>query len=537
VTRRLLTGPSGVIARHALRGALRWAVIWGVVFGLFVLVTVEAFLRAYPTLEQRMQLARSLQPFTILLGVPRHAETAAGFTTWRVLTAVDVVGAIWGLLASTGALRGAEEDGRWELLLAGPVTRRRAAAAVLLGLCGALAAMYLVTAALVIAAGRVPGARFSTGGSLLFAAALVSGAAVFLAVGALASQIGATRGQAVAIGGGFLGVSFVIRMVADSSRGLGWLRWLSPFGWAEEVRPLRDPQVGALLPVVGFVLGTAALAVLLAGRRDLGAGILPEGQGRQGSGRWLIGPTALALWLTLPGAVGWIAALAGYGALLGFIARATVSLLTTSPALVAALGRLGVRAATLGFLGFGLFFASVLITVMAAGQVGAIRNEEATGRLDHLLVRPVSRTAWLTGRIAVVLAVIAVSGLAAGTATWLGAASRHVRVAFPDMLAAGLNAAVPGAFVLGIGVLVFGLRPRLGPIAAYGVVAWSFLVDLVGSLVRGARWLRDSSVFTHLALAPAERPDWQTAAVIVLLGLAAAALGVVAFGRRDVEYG
>jgi ABC-2 type transport system permease protein len=133
--------------------------------------------------------------------------------------------------------------------------------------------------------------------------------------------------------------------------------------------------------------------------------------------------------------------------------------------------------------------------------------------------------------------VIAVSGLAAGTATWLGAASRHVRVAFPDALGAGLNAAVPGAFVLGIGVLVFGLRPRLGPIAAYGVVAWSFLVDLVGSLVRGARWLRDSSVFTHLALAPAERPDWQTAAVIVLLGLAAAALGVVAFGRRDVEYG
>jgi putative exporter of polyketide antibiotics len=67
-------------------------------------------------------------------------------------------------------------------------------------------------------------------------------------------------------------------------------------------------------------------------------------------------------------------------------------------------------------------------------------------------------------------------------------------------------------------------------------VAYSFLANLVGSVVKGNDWLRDSSLFTHIALAPASRPDWFQAAVLVLLGLGGAALGAVAFQRRDVAY-
>jgi hypothetical protein len=36
---------------------------------------------------------------------------------------------------------------------------------------------------------------------------------------------------------------------------------------------------------------------------------------------------------------------------------------------------------------------------------------------------------------------------------------------------------------------------------------------------QGADWLRDSSVFTHMALAPSAKPEWGTAAVIILLGV------------------
>jgi len=166
--------PRWVIAGHVARGAVRWAAVWGAVFGLFVIATVKGFVVGYPTVADRLKITGSLQSFAILLGQPHHAETVAGFTQWRVLVVIALIGAIWGLLTSTGLLRGEEEAGRWELLLAGQTTKRRAAAQALLGLGAALAAMFLAAAALTIAAGNLPGAHFTIGASLLFALAMVS---------------------------------------------------------------------------------------------------------------------------------------------------------------------------------------------------------------------------------------------------------------------------------------------------------------------------------------------------------------------------
>jgi ABC-2 type transport system permease protein len=535
-TREHVVGSHLVIMRHVIQRSLRWAAVWGAVFGLFVISTVVAYVKAYPTFNMRLELTRSLRPFVILLGVPWHAETVAGFATWRVLTAVAVIGAIWGLQTSTGLLRGDEEEGRWELLLAGPVTKRRAAAQALLGMAVALALMYLVTMLFILAAGRLPGARFSPVGSLLFAINLVSGAAMFLALGALTSQIGATRAQATTLGAGILGASFVVRAIADSENRLGWLRWLTPLGWIEELRPLRDPQPVALVPVAAMIFACVALTLVLAGARDLHGSVLRGSEGRRGTTWWLVGPTTLALYVSQLTAIGWLAGIIGLSAMFGSIVRASVSLTSTSPAITAALGRFGVRTATRGFLGFALFFVAVLLALMAAGQVGAMRDEEASGRLDNLLVRPVRRLTWLAGRLCVALGRIILGGFAAGAASWAGAATHHTYVPLPTLLEAGLNAAVPGIFVLGIGTLTLGLLPRSCATVSYAIVAWSFLADLLGTFVKGADWIRQSSIFTHISLAPAEKPDWDTAAIIVLLGLIALALGAAGFQRRDLAY-
>ncbi len=535
--------PRWVIALHVARTAAPWAVLWGGVFGLFVMATIKAFVVAYPTTAARLKIAASLQSFSILLGPSRHAETVAGFTQWRVLVAIAVIGAIWGLLTSTGLLRGEEEAGRWEILLAGQTTKRRATAQALLGLGAALGAMYAVTALLTLIAGTLPGAHFVVGASLLFAVAMVSSAAMFLAIGSLASQLSATRGQAAAIASAVLGASFLVRMVADSSRGLGWLRWLSPIGWVEELRPLRDQQPLALLPIVALVAGCAALTVLLAGRRDLSASVFREGAASGGAARWLVGPTSLALRVTRSAALGWLLGAAGFGAILGFVARPAAILLASSPAFAAAFNRLGiavgrldVRRASEAYLGSSFLIVATLTALIAASQIAAIRNEEAVGRLDNLLVRPVRRITWLAGRVAVSLSLVVLSGAAAGFFTWAGAATQHTGIGVLKLLEAGLNATVPAVFVLCAGVLVFGLLPRWSSVVAYGIVAWSFLAELLGSFIKGSDWLRESSLFAHIALAPAAKPDWGAAAVLVLLGAPAVILGAAAFQKRDVEY-
>jgi putative exporter of polyketide antibiotics len=68
-----------------------------------------------------------------------------------------------------------------------------------------------------------------------------------------------------------------------------------------------------------------------------------------------------------------------------------------------------------------------------------------------------------------------------------------------------------GLFVwIGAGCLVLGLRPRLTSMAVYGSVAWSFLMDLLGCLVKGNDLLRESSLFTHIKLAPQIRTGRRT---------------------------
>ena len=59
---------------------------------------------------------------------------------------------------------------------------------------------------------------------------------MFVAVGALCSQLAATRRQAASYASIFLGVSYAIRMVADSGIGLHGLVWASPLGWAEQLQ-------------------------------------------------------------------------------------------------------------------------------------------------------------------------------------------------------------------------------------------------------------------------------------------------------------
>ena len=102
------------------------------------------------------------------------------------------------------------------------------------------------------------------------------------------------------------------------------------------------------------------------------------------------------------------------------------------------------------------------------------------------------------------------------------------------MLGAGINVVAPALCVLGAGVLAMGVWPRATAVASYGVLAWSLLIELVGGFFSSSHWLLDTSVFHHMAAAPAVSPDWTSAAVLAALAAVGVALGGVCFSRRDL---
>jgi ABC-2 type transport system permease protein len=529
--------PAAVVAARTARRAARSGALWGYVFGLTVASSALGYASAYKTPAQRARLAALFGSNTGLAAIngPAHAiQTVAGYTVWKSFMFLIIVGAVWGLLTGTKLLRGEEDAGRWELLLAGQTTRRRAAAQALAGLGAGLATLWLVTALITVVIGQFARVSIAAGASLFFAAALITPAAVFLAAGALASQLAATRRQAAGYAGAALGACYALRMAADSDPHLHWLGWTTPLGWAEELQPLTSPRPLVLLPLGGLVAVLCALTVYLAGSRDLGASVLPDRSRAQGHTRLLTGPTGLAARLTRPSAVAWAVAVGAWALLLGSIAKQGGSVLTVSSSAERVISRLGASGGSASaYLGFTFLMIAWLLAFTAAGQVTAARAEEAEGRLDQLLARPVSRVSWLAGRLALAVAILVANGLLAGLFAWLGAVADGASVSIGSLLGAGLNLVSPAVRVLGIGVLAMGVWPRATAPVTYAVLCWALLIQLAGGFFSSSHWLLDTSVFHHMAAAPQVSPDWTSAAVLVAIGAAAALAGGMAFVRRD----
>ncbi len=221
--------------------------------------------------------------------------------------------------------------------------------------------------------------------------------------------------------------------------------------------------------------------------------------------------------------------------MLGLVAESAAEAVKGSTVIDDVIGRLGGSASgASAYLGLTFVFAAALLAFAAAGQVGAAHDEEADGRLDNLVARPVARRRWLAGRLGVATVFVVLAAALMGAAAWIGAATQHTGVGFDRLLVAGVNIAPPALLVLGVGSLLFGLWPSLAVPLTYGLVAWSFLVELIGSIVTTNHWLLDLSLIHHMAPAPATDPHWSSAAVMIVAGLVAALAGAVAFDRRDL---
>ena len=534
---RVKRSAGAIVALVTAHKAARSGVLWGLIFGLAIASSEISYVRIYTNAVQRNALAAtygSNKAMSALFGPAPQLQTVGGFTAYKISMTLMLLGAVWGLLTSTRLLRGEEDTGRWDLLLTGETTRRRAAAQAIVGLGVGALTLWFITATIAALSGQDPTVRISGGSSLYFALAMVATAVMFVVVGAVTSQLAATRRQAASFGAAFLGLSYALRLVADAGVGFHGLIWASPLGWVEELQPLTMPQPLAFLPIIGFSTLLAIGAVALAGRRDVGNSIVPDQVHAQTHLRLLFSPTGLAIRMERASVIGWWVSISLSALLFGLIAKSAGATLSGSTEEVfSKLGATGTGARAV--LGACFLILAVLVGFLAAGQITAARAEETNGRLDHILSGPVSRSSWLGGRLLVAFVVVLVSGVAAALATWLGAATEHGAVSLTTLLGAGINLVPPAIVTLGFGVLVFGIRPRLTSIAVYGLLGWSLLIVIVGGIGAINHSVLDTSIFHQMASAPAVAPNWEANGVMSVVGLACALVGGFAFSRRDIQ--
>jgi ABC-2 type transport system permease protein len=528
---------SRVVMRSTAKRASQPGALWGYVFGATIAATVYTYSKTFPTAASREALASfsTNAAWAALFGPLSRLDTVAGYTAYKTGMFITILGAIWGLLIATKLTRGEEDAGRWELLLAGRTTRSGAARQAAIGLGAGIVALWVPTALIAAVGGALSTTGISIGALVFFATAAVAAAAMFTAIGMLVAQLAPTRHDANLTGAAILAGSYLIRMMADSDASLSWLRWLSPLGWIEQLRPLTGSHWFAFVPIVVLLVVLVGVSVRIAGTRDLGTSAFAVRDEPPSRTLLLGGQAGLTLRLARPAIAAWVAALAATGFVFGLVAQTAGTALQGSPTLDRVISRLGGTASgAVSYLGFVFVVAAGLVAIAVAGQVASTRNEEASGHLDNLLVRSVARWRWLGVRLLVGLGLVVAAGLFAGLAAWIGAATQHADVGIDQLVKAGLNVVPPAVFVLGIGGLAFGVWPRGAIGVAYGLVVWSFLIETVAAVVNSNHWLLDTSPLTHMAPVPASNPNWTAALWLVGLGLLASLAGLAAFGRRDV---
>ena len=421
--------------------------------------------------------------------------------------------------------RSEEEAGRLEAVLAGRVARH---VPVLAGITLAAAAIFVTTVAFALGliAFGVPATR-----SILYAASLGTLAIVFTGLAALLAQVALHSRGVYAWGLLVLGVAYVLRGVGDVTK--TWVTWLSPLGWAEKAAPFGAMRWWTLLiPLaVGGLL--AALAVVVAGRRDLGSALLRGGAGPARATTWLRSPLGLAAAIHRPAILAWLAGAVILTGTMGSLAQQFIDAVLGNAAMAEAFGLSGAQPAD-GMVALTQLYVAIIATGYSVQAVSSLRGEETGGRLEMRLSGTLSRSRWLAAHGIVIVAglmvIVVVSSvvLAAGMAWSMGTA-----VNLGPVLWAGA-AYLPAEILMGgLALALFGLWPRAFPMA-WAALAGVTIIAFLGPGLKLPTWLLDLSPTAHVG-----NPPLGTVETLPLVGLGtiAAVLGVVAavgFRRRGV---
>lgn len=528
-----LTGTRALVRLSLRLDRLRLSV-WILVLGLVPVGVASAFQSLYDTQAAREDLAATVSSnaaFTALLG-PLHDSSIGGLTAWRIGTFGSLLVALMAVLTVIRHTRDDEETGRRDLLGSTVVGRHAPIAAALVVATGAGLLIGVLIAAGLTGLGLPPG------GSVAYGAGWAAVAMSFAAVGALVAQL--TQAGSTARGGGvgIIGLFFLVRMAGDAGvdNGLGWLSWLSPFGWFSRLRPFAEERWWVLALWAGFTAAVVVAAIAVSSRRDVGEGAIAP---RPGPARApaTLGTAAGLAWRQQRGSLlGWAVGLAMVGAVYGAAADSMSAILDENPQLAQILERLGgTQALADTFFAFVVWIIALVAAAYSIRSVLKMRSEEDHLLSEHVLATatPRPRYAWshlLYGLLGPVL-ILAVSGLVAGLT--YGAIIGDIGGQVPRVLEAAM-AQVPAVWVItGVAMALYGLLPRLASVS-WGVLVVSLLLGLLGEILQFPQWSLDLSPFTHVPLIPLE--DFVLTPFLVLTVVAALLItsGLVGFRRRDI---
>jgi len=492
--------------------------------------------------DRRTLLAAALANPVILLfrGLPSGAGEGA-FLAFLILPFLALLAALMSTFLAVRHTRAEEDAGRAELIAATPAGRLAPfLATVVHGLMANVCLGAAITVTL-LGIGREPA------GSILSGLACAATGTVFLAVGLVAAQVARTARTASAITVWALLLSYLLCGIGNAAgtpssdlerMRSGWFAWLSPFGWAENVRPYDADTAVPLLWCVGLAVILVAVALHLQRVRDVGDGIVPERRGRAEASAQLIGPISLAWRLSRGAVLGWAVGGLLSGLLSTRLASVVSDIADTIPSLQAVVRGLAGEG-SLSQAVVTVFFTVVGILAAAAGTQTVIRArlEEVRGTAELVRSAAVGRERWIASWLVVAAVAIvtvvaaAVVGAAAGIASQPDGEASLLR----DAAVAGASQALAASVLTALTAVIVAVAPRLTVAGGWALFAAATVVGLFGPIVGLPDAVVHVSPFASTATPSGDTIDPRGVAWLALGFAAALAVTFAAARRRELR--
>jgi ABC-2 type transport system permease protein len=531
-----------MLLRLALRRDRIQIPVWLVAQAAVLGGSGSSILGLYDTPEERASYATTSasSAVTVAFNGPTSGPVTGAIVTNETLAVSILLIAFMTTFMVVRHTRQNEETGRAEMVGAGAVGRYAMVTAALV--LAALADTVFAALSVVV----LLSFGLSVSGALLYGAALALAGITFAAVAAVTAQIAESSRAANGLAAAFVGLSFLLRAVGDATGEVvrngqwvesAWVSYLSPIGWAQQVRPFSDNNVLFLLPSAVLFGVLLYLTTVLASHRDVGTGMMPVRPGPARAPRSLRSPLGLAWRLQRGSLLGWAIGLLVLGIAFGAVAQEVDAMTSGNEDLAEVIAQLGgtenlVEGYLSAILGIGVLIACGYV-IQALLRM---RSEEAGGTLEPVLATAVSRTRWVGAHVVCTLlgliALVVVYGASLGFAYGVAAGD----VAGETVTATGAALVrLPAAIVIGALVVgVFGILPRLAVPVSWGVLAAAFLVMQLGAVLDLPQAVLDLSPFTHVPNAPAAPVEALPLVVLSAVALAFGGAGLAAFRRRDL---
>lgn len=518
--------------KNAMRLSFKSFMPWSIAATLLAATSFVAYGNVFTTLADRQNLSMAVNSnpaFNLILGTSDNLLTADGFTAWRSVVLGSFITAFMSILLVIRQTRSKEDSGEAEIVASSVVGRYTQTS---VGLAVAWTAS-IFTGFLVFTSTVLLGGDIKT--SILLGASLAASGIMFAGVAAVASQFAAHERIATSWAVGILGISYLLRGLADTVVGAEWIALFSPLGWIQKVDVAAGNNYWPFWVFLIFTVAVTAVAYYLKSFRDFGQGIISAKPGLERA-RLARRPMGLTIKLLQGSIISWMAAFMLLGSTFGYVIDSVGKTFSANNNLASFIGISDSAGADFTFefarTLFGIL--GLLAAVYGVQTIIRLHGEETNHRADPLLAGSFSRSKLFASYSIVSLVGSAIAVLVSGGMVSIVLSVNKSAVSSVDIMQQSILT-IPAIFLLvSIAIFAIGVRPSLRFFAWLAIVA-SFTLTLLGPILRLDDKILSLSPLWHIPSASLDSISLHSVFIMLAIAVLLIFLGFVGFNKRDID--